>query len=123
VAYWSDEFQRVQSPVLRYGLAVVSVAIVIAIGLALRAYQFRDVELPVLALTIGVVTWYAGTGPAALAVLLSTMAFDYLFVEPLYTFYVSASDLPLFGFCARGGHRCHVQCCSPSDRRKSSPCA
>jgi K+-sensing histidine kinase KdpD len=96
VAYWSDEFQRVQSPVLRYGLAVVSVAIVIAIGLALRAYQFRDIELPVLALTIGVVTWYAGTGPAALAVLLSTMAFDYLFVEPLYTFYVSASDLPYF---------------------------
>jgi signal transduction histidine kinase len=96
VAYWSDEFQPVQQPILRYGLAVVSVAIAIAIGLALRAYQFRDVELPVLALTIGVVTWYAGAGPAALAVLLSTMAFDYLFVEPLYTFYVSASDLPYF---------------------------
>jgi signal transduction histidine kinase len=96
VAYWSDEFQPVQQPILRYGLAVVSVAIAIAIGLALRAYQFRDVELPVLALTIGVVTWYAGIGPATLAVLLSTMAFDYLFVEPLYTFYVSASDLPYF---------------------------
>jgi signal transduction histidine kinase len=96
VAYWSDEFQPVQQPILRYGLAVVSVAIAIAIGLALRAYQFRDVELPVLALTIGVVTWYAGIGPATLAVLLSTMAFDYLFVEPPYTFYVSASDLPYF---------------------------
>jgi hypothetical protein len=69
VAYWSDEFQPVQQPILRYGLAVVSVAIAIAIGLALRAYQFRDVELPVLALTIGVVTWYAGIGPATLAVL------------------------------------------------------
>jgi light-regulated signal transduction histidine kinase (bacteriophytochrome) len=31
-----------------------------------------------------------------LTVLLSTVAFDYLFVEPLYTFYVSASDLPYF---------------------------
>jgi signal transduction histidine kinase len=96
VAYWSDEFEQVQRPILRYGLAVVSVAIAVAIGLALRAYQFRDVELPVLALTIGVVTWYAGAGPAALAVLLSTMAFDYLFVEPLYTFYVSSTDLPYF---------------------------
>jgi signal transduction histidine kinase len=96
VAYWSDEFQQVQRPILRYGLAVVSVASAIAIGFALRAYEFRDVELPVLALTIGVVTWYAGAGPAALAVLLSTIAFDYLFVEPLYTFYVSASDLPYF---------------------------
>jgi signal transduction histidine kinase len=96
VAYWSDEFRQVQRPILRYGLAVVSVASAIAIGFALRAYEFRDVELPVLALTIGVVTWYAGAGPAALAVLLSTIAFDYLFVEPLYTFYVSASDLPYF---------------------------
>jgi signal transduction histidine kinase len=96
VTYWSDEFQRVQQPILRYGLAVVSVAIVIAMGLALRAYQFHNVELPVLALTIGVVTWYAGTGPAVLTVLLSTVAFDYLFVEPLYTFYVSTSDLPYF---------------------------
>jgi K+-sensing histidine kinase KdpD len=87
VTYWSDEFQRVQQPILRYGLAVVSVAIATAIGLALRTYQFRDVELPVFALTNGIVTWYAGTGPAVLAVLLSTMAFDYLFVEPLYTFY------------------------------------
>ena len=53
-------------------------------------------ELPVLALVIGLVTWYAGIGPAVLAVLLSTTAFDYLFVEPLYTLYVSASDLPYF---------------------------
>jgi len=96
VAYWSDQFQRVQSPILRYGFAIASVAVAVAIGLALRAYQFRDVELPVLALVIGLVTWYAGIGPAVLAVLLSTTAFDYLFVEPLYTLYVSTSDLPYF---------------------------
>ena len=96
MAYWSDQFQRVQSPILRYGFAIASVAVAVAIGLALRPYQFRDVELPVLALVIGLVTWYAGIGPAVLAVLLSTMAFDYLFVEPLYTLYVSASELPYF---------------------------
>jgi uncharacterized protein (DUF2062 family) len=64
VTYWRDEFQRVESPILRYGLAIVSVATAVAIGLALQAYQFRDVESPVLALAIGLVTWYAGTGPA-----------------------------------------------------------
>jgi signal transduction histidine kinase len=96
VAYWSDQFQPVQSRILRYGFAIASVAVAVAIGLALRAYQFRDVELPVLALMIGLVTWYAGIGPAVLAVLLSTTAFDYLFIEPLYTLYVSASDLPYF---------------------------
>jgi signal transduction histidine kinase len=96
VTYWRDEFQRVESPILRYGLAIVSVATAVAIGLALQAYQFRDVESPVLALAIGLVTWYAGTGPAVLAVLLSTTAFAYLFTEPLYSFYVSARDLPYF---------------------------
>src|SRR5262249_23696935 len=59
-------------------------------------YHFRDVGLPILTLVIGLVTWYAGTGPAVLSVVLTTAAFDYLFVEPLYTFYVSVSDLPYF---------------------------
>jgi K+-sensing histidine kinase KdpD len=81
---------------VRYGFAAVSVAIATAVSFALREYQFRDVELPVLVLVIGLVTWYAGTGPAVLAVLLSTTVFNYLFVEPLYTFYISARDLPYF---------------------------
>ena len=96
MAYWDSEFQRVQSPILRYGFAVVSVVVATAVALAIQEYEFRDVELPVLVLVIGLVTWYAGTGPAAVAVLLSTTLFNYLFVEPLYTFYVSARDVPYF---------------------------
>ena len=96
MAYWDNEFQRVRAPLLRYGFAVVSIGIAIAAALAIQQYQFRDVALPVLVLVIGLVTWYAGTGPAVVAVLLGTAAFNYLFVEPLYTFYVSARDLPYF---------------------------
>ena len=96
MAYWDSEFQRVRSPILRYGFAVVSVAVAIAIALAIRELQFRDVELPLLVLVIGVVTWYAGTGPAVVAVILSTAMFNYLFVEPLYTFYVSPREIPYF---------------------------
>ena len=96
MAYWDNEFQRVRSPLLRYGFAVVSVGIAIAAALAVQQYQFRDVALPVLVLVIGLVTWYAGTGPAVVAVLLGTTAFNYMFVEPLHTFYVSARDLPYF---------------------------
>src|SRR5215475_10369434 len=96
MAYWDSEFQRVRSPILRYGFAVVSVATATAAALALQEYQFRDVELPVLVLVIGLVTWYAGTGPAVVAVLLGTAAFNYLFVEPLYTLYVSVRDIPYF---------------------------
>ena len=96
VAYWDSEFQRVRSPILRYGLAVVSVTISTAAALAIQEFQFRDIELPVLVLVIGLVTWYAGTGPAVVAVLLSSLMFNYFFVEPIYSFYVSARDIPYF---------------------------
>ena len=83
MAYWDDEFQRVRSPLLRYRLAVVSVGIAIAALLAIQQYQFRDVALPVLVLVIGLVTWYAGTEPAVVAVLFGAAAFNYMFVEPV----------------------------------------
>ena len=96
MAYWDSEFQRVRSPILRYGIAVVSVVVATAVALAFQEYQFRDVELPLLVLVVGIVTWYTGNGPAVVAVLLSTTLFNYFFVEPLYTFYVSARDIPYF---------------------------
>src|SRR5215469_9793462 len=96
MAYWDSELQRVQSPILRYGFAVVSVGVATAIALAVQEYQFRDVELPLLVLVIGLVTWYAGTGPAVVCVVLSTAVFSYLFVEPIYSFYVSAREIPYF---------------------------
>src|SRR5207247_8332361 len=66
------------------------------LALAFQYYQFRDVELPVLALSVALTTWYAGAGPAVLAIVLSTACFDYFFVEPLYSFSVSSNDLPYF---------------------------
>jgi len=96
VAYWDSEFQRVRLPILRYGFAVVAVVVTTGVALVIQEYQFRDIELPLLVLVIGLVTWYAGTGPAVVAVLLSTTLFNYLFVEPLYTLYVSARDIPYF---------------------------
>src|SRR6202790_5146044 len=88
--------QMLRSPILRYGLSVVCVAIALGLALTLQYYQFRDVELPVLSLAVGITTWYAGIGPSVLAILLSTIFFNYLFTEPLYTFYVSTRDIPYF---------------------------
>jgi len=67
-----------------------------AIALVILEYGFHNVTLPVLILAIGLVTWYAGTGPAVLSVLLATTVFNYLFVEPLYSFYVSTRDISYF---------------------------
>jgi signal transduction histidine kinase len=96
LAYWNQEFQRIHSPILRYGFAVVSVAIALGVAFALQHYQFRDVELPVLTVAIAFTTWYAGAGPSVLAVLLSSACFDYFFTEPLYSFDISGRDLPYF---------------------------
>ena len=96
LAYWNREVQTLHAPILRYGFAVVSVAIALGVALALQHYQFRDVELPVLVAAVAFTSWYAGTGPSALAVLLSTACFEYFFAEPLYSFYISSRDLPYF---------------------------
>ncbi|MGC2332865.1 MAG: ATP-binding protein [Candidatus Acidiferrales bacterium] len=95
-ARWNLESHRIRLPVLRYGFSAVSVAIALGLALTFRYYQFRDVGVPVLALSIALTTWYAGVGPSALAIVLSTPSFDYFFTEPLYSFSVSSKDLPYF---------------------------
>src|SRR6202008_2278122 len=41
-----------------------------------------------------VTAWYAGPGPAILAVVISVTLFDYYFVEPRYSLAVTLADLP-----------------------------
>jgi signal transduction histidine kinase len=96
LARWNLESQRIRSPILRYGLSVVSIAIGLGLALTLQYYKFHDVELPVLTMAIAVATWYAGIGPSVLAIVLAVACFNYFFAEPLYSFDVSTSDLPYF---------------------------
>jgi signal transduction histidine kinase len=96
LARWNQELQRIHSPVLRYGLSAVCVAIALGLALTFQDYQFRDVALPVLSLAVAITTWYAGVGPSVLAILLSTMCFNYFFIEPIHSFAVSTKDLPYF---------------------------
>jgi K+-sensing histidine kinase KdpD len=95
VTRWNLELQT-GSPVLRYGFSLVCVGVALALALAAQYSGFRDVGLPLFTLAIAVVTWYAGLGPSVMTVLLSTLSFDYFFVEPLYSFVVSFQDLPYF---------------------------
>jgi len=83
-------------PVARYGLAVFSFLIASGLALVAERYSFHNVEVPLYLFAIALTAWYAGSGPAALSVLLSIMAFDYFFTEPRFTFYVTVSDLPYF---------------------------
>jgi signal transduction histidine kinase len=96
LARWNLALHQVRSPILRYGFSVVLVAIALGLSLVFQHYEFRDVETPLFTLSIAIITWYAGNGPAVLAILLSTVFFDYFFTEPLYSFEISTKDLPYF---------------------------
>src|SRR5947199_4028176 len=95
LARWNLELHR-GGPAIRYGFSLICVAVALGAALALQYFGFRGVETPVFDLAIVLTTWYAGVGPAALAVVLSTACFDYFFVEPLYSFEVSREDLAYF---------------------------
>jgi signal transduction histidine kinase len=93
----SDLEQRLDgSPILRYGFSVAAVAIALGVSLISNAYGLRVVELPAFTLAIAFVSWYAGGRPSALAVVLSATSFNYFFTEPLYSLYISASEIPYF---------------------------
>jgi PAS domain S-box-containing protein len=90
------ELQIARSPVLRYGLAVLSVSVALGASLLLERFHFRNVADPLFLLAIAIAVWYAGTGPAILAVVLSGMADTYFFIEPIYSIYITRDDVPHF---------------------------
>jgi PAS domain S-box-containing protein len=87
---------KILAAIQRYGLAGLSVTIALGTALLLQRYSFRGVEFPLFLFAIALTVWDAGVGPAILAVILSSLAFDYFFTEPLYSLYVRISDLPYY---------------------------
>jgi PAS domain S-box-containing protein len=94
VARSKPRLRIAQSPVLRYGLAVLSVSVALGGALLIERLQLRNITLFLFA--IAVAAWYGGTRAAVLALLLSWISFDYFFVDPSHTLYVSRSDIPYF---------------------------
>jgi len=82
---WAVEARgRARSAAWRYGFAVLAVAGAVVVTWALQLLGLEHPPAPFLA-AILLCGWYTGTGPAILAVVLSTFAFDFLFLPPLYT--------------------------------------
>jgi PAS domain S-box-containing protein len=84
------------SPIQRYGLAVVSVALALGLAIPFQRYNFSEVEFPLFLFAIALTVWYAGPGPGILAVVLSSLSYDYFFTEPLHTLYVERSEIPQY---------------------------
>src|SRR5271157_2092656 len=79
-----------------YGLAILSVGGALAISLLLQHFHFRVPSALLLLLAVAISSWYGGRGPAALAVILSTIGFYWYFVEPVRTIYIYRSETAYF---------------------------
>jgi hypothetical protein len=78
------ELQIARSPLLRYGLAPLSVSVALGGSLLLERFHFRNVADPLFLFAIAIAVWYAGIGPAILAVVLSGLA-DTFFSSSRFT--------------------------------------
>src|SRR4029077_13482766 len=84
--------------ILRYGIAVLSVAI--AIGLDFFLLRHFDAKLTPFLLAVAVTVWYAGTWPCVLAIVLSVLSLNYFFQRPFFSFSpISYADLVYLTFC------------------------
>lgn len=82
--------------VQRYSFAVLCVGVALGVALSLDHFGFRDATVPLFIFASAISSWYGGPGPAVLAVVLCSFAFDYFFVPPLYTLYIAPSEIPYF---------------------------
>jgi PAS domain S-box-containing protein len=83
---------------LRYGIAILSVAI--AIGLGFFLLQYFEAKLTPFLFAIATTVWYAGTGPGVLAIVLSVFSLNYFFLSPFFSFSpISYADLVYLTFC------------------------
>jgi PAS domain S-box-containing protein len=90
------QLQMAHSPILRYGLALLSVGVALGGALFLDNFHFPNVEVPLFLFAVAVSAWYGGAGPSGLALIVSFLTFDYFFVPPLHSLYMTRADLPYF---------------------------
>jgi K+-sensing histidine kinase KdpD len=74
----------------RYALPVLLVGIALPVTLRLNA----EFPTPLFFLAVLLSAWFGGTGPGLLAVVLSTLALDYAFLEPRFSLSVSPEEIP-----------------------------
>jgi PAS domain S-box-containing protein len=91
----SNSFPWQRLPLIRYGIAVLSV------GVALFVAQWPPLHLasaPVSLFLCAVIfsAWYGGTGPGALAVFSSVLAFYYSFLPPIDSFAAKPNEMERF---------------------------
>jgi C4-dicarboxylate-specific signal transduction histidine kinase len=78
-----------------YAIAVLSVAAALIIS-RWPAFHLETAPASLFLCAIMFSAWLGGVGPGLLATVLSSLAFNYYFLEPLYSFAVKSEELPRF---------------------------
>ena len=78
---------------IRYGLAVVSVAIAAGLGLLAESSGIPRGQLSLFLLAFTITVWYAGVGPGILNFILGSTAFNFFFTPPLWALDFTHQDL------------------------------
>src|SRR5258707_13973028 len=84
--------------ILRYGIAVLSVAI--ANGLAFFVLRHFEAILTPFLFAVAATVWYGGTGPSVFAIVLSVLSLNYFFLRPGFSFSpIGYADFVYITFC------------------------
>jgi signal transduction histidine kinase len=78
---------------IRYGLAVVSVAIAAGLGLWAESSGIPRGQLSLFLLAFTITVWYGGIGPGILNFILGSTAFNFFFTPPLWALGFTHQDL------------------------------
>jgi DNA-binding winged helix-turn-helix (wHTH) protein len=85
--------------ILRYCIAVLSVAIATGLGLFLLRHLLVEIRLTPFLFAVAATVWYAGTGPGVLAIVLSVLSLNYFFLHSFFSSPISYADLVYSTFC------------------------
>src|ERR1035437_3346295 len=77
----------------RYGIAVLAVTAALIIS-RLPSFHLQTAPVSLFLCAVMISAWLGGFWPGLFATVLSTLAFDYYFLEPAYSFGVKPEDLP-----------------------------
>jgi C4-dicarboxylate-specific signal transduction histidine kinase len=82
------------SPVLAYGVAILSVTVALAIALLLETIVQSTPTVSLFLCAIMFVAWFGGLGPSLLAVALAAVYFTWFMVEPGGSLAIAGRDVP-----------------------------
>lgn len=84
------DYSRATPPAVGYLLAVVGTLLAVAVAAAAERWGGLDDLSLVFMLAVLMVAARTSTGPAVLTAVLCFLAYNFFFIEPLYTFYIDA---------------------------------